>query len=345
MPSKQGHEPADKEKRSRSGSGEDLNVDRFDRTISYLRLSLTNRCNLRCIYCSPGSQGNEDAGELSYDEMHRVVTVAVSMGIRKLRLTGGEPLVRKGITGFIRRLTAIDKLDDIRITTNGVCLHRYAEELHEAGIRKINISLDSLRPARFREITGSDSFAQVWKGIEKVRDLGFAIKINMVVLRGINDDEVIDFARLSLTEPVQVRFIEYMPFGARKTDSCYVSGDEIAGRLGALGELLPVKAQSVEGPARVFRFHGAAGTVGFISPVSHKFCSACNRLRLTSDGKLRSCLLLDEEADLKSLLRGGCTNQDIESLLMDVIRSKPMGHGLDENDRFNCHGQMSRIGG
>ena len=322
----------------------------FDRSISYLRLSLTDQCNLRCLYCSPKAMTDklESVDLLSYEEILRVVQLAVEMGVKKIRLTGGEPLVRRDITTFIRGLAGIDGLEDIRLTTNGVLLADYAEELYKAGIRKLNISLDTLRPDRFLQITGSDFFERVWRGITTVRDMGFApIKINVVAMNGINDDEFLDFARLSITEPYQVRFIEFMPMGKDTAwdKEKYISAETIRKRLETLGPLKPLATSGMEGPARVFQFEGAKGKIGFISPISHHFCDKCNRLRLTSEGKLRSCLLTDQETDLKTIIREGGSDADIKNALLATILNKPKGHKLNEKKSGNCHGQMSRIGG
>ncbi|WP_457574781.1 GTP 3',8-cyclase MoaA [Desulfolithobacter sp.] len=332
-------------------------TDLFSRTISYLRLSLTDRCNLRCMYCVTEEEENcltklpaEDL--LSYEELLRVVKVAVNMGISKLRLTGGEPLVRRGVMHFIDQLGDIDHLDDIRLTTNGVLLARYAGQLKKAGVTKVNISLDTLKPERFARITGMDYFHQVWEGIETVQKLGFKpVKVNMVVMRGINDDELVDFARLSRETGLQIRFIEFMPIGAssRWNKDTYMSSDEIMERISILGELIPLQPGRADGPAKVYRLGGdAQGTLGFISPISHHFCDRCNRLRLTSEGRLRSCLLHDDEVDLRAVLRRGCSDEEIAQTLLAAIRNKPKGHQMAERLREqggDCHGRMSRIGG
>jgi cyclic pyranopterin phosphate synthase len=332
-------------------------TDLFSRSISYLRLSLTDRCNLQCLYCVPEEDGSErqclrHEDLLSYEELLRVVRAAVSMGMTKLRLTGGEPFVRKGIMDFIEQLGEIKQLRDIRITTNGVLLEHYAERLKTAGISKINISLDSLRPERFARITGVDCFAQVWRGIDKVLAAGFApVKLNMVVMRGVNDNELADFAQLSRDTELHVRFIEFMPIGAssRWNKDTYVPSDEIKERLNDLNELIPVQRSETDGPAEMFRLgNDAKGKLGFISPLSHHFCDRCNRLRLTSEGRLRACLLHDAETDLRSLLRQGCTEEEIRATLLAVVRSKPQGHRMEERLRAQeggCHGRMSRIGG
>jgi cyclic pyranopterin phosphate synthase len=333
-------------------------VDLFARTISYLRVSLTDQCNLRCMYCTPMEIGEKlPCSELlRYEELLRVIGLAVELGIRKVRLTGGEPLVRKNVISFIKRLAAIPDLQDIRLTTNGVMLVKYAEDLFAAGIRKLNISLDTLKRERFRQITGVDCFDQVWAGIRLAQSMGFApVKINMVALRGINDDELVDIARLSLTHGLQVRFIEFMPIGPATVwgREKYISSEEIRERVGVLGDLEEVQTPRMDGPARLYRFKqagntatdGPAGTIGFISPISHKFCDQCNRLRLTSEGRLRSCLLSDRETDLKKILRAGGTDEDVKRVLVQTILDKPRSHTLLEKEGINCHGQMSRIGG
>ena len=340
-----------------SAPGENSLTDLFSRTISYLRLSLTDRCNLRCLYCV----GEDEAGGclerlrhddlLSYEELLRVVRVAVAMGITKVRLTGGEPLVRRGVLDFIRELTRIDGLDDVRLTTNGVLLAQSAGALRAAGVSKVNVSLDSLRPERVAEITGVDCFAAVWRGIQTVLALGFApVKVNMVVMRHVNDDEILDFARLTLHLPLQVRFIEFMPIGpsSRWTPDTCVGSDEIMARIEPLGRLIPQEKVRSDGPARVFRLEGGIGSLGFISPISHHFCDRCNRLRLTSAGGLRSCLLHDEEVDLRAVLRDPvCDDAVIRTALLTAIRNKPQGHHLRERLAAggDCHGRMSRIGG
>ncbi len=327
--------------------------DLFSRTISYLRVSLTDQCNLRCIYCSPKEVTEKlDCKELlSYEELLRVIDIAVQLGIRKVRLTGGEPLVRRNVISFIRRLASMSDLHDIRLTTNGVMLVRMAEELYEAGIRKLNISLDTLKRQRFRQITGVDCFDQVWQGIERVQAVGFSpIKLNIVALKGINDDEFVDFAGLALSHRLQVRFIEFMPIGRATIENRekYISVDEIKEKISVLGDLEEVTTFRVDGPARVYTLtdkNGTSGRIGFISPISHKFCETCNRLRLTSDGKLRSCLLSDMQTDLKQILRSGGSDDDVKAVLLKTIMDKPKGHTILEKDGVSCVGQMSRIGG
>ncbi len=340
-------------------------VDQFSRTISYLRLSITDRCNLHCMYCLPDTE--EEQGShlkrtdvlehrqlLTYEELHRFVTVAVSMGMTKVRLTGGEPLVRRGVLEFIQSLGYIDGLEQVRLTTNGVLLQEKASHLFQAGIRNLNISLDTLQRKKFARITGRDLFHRVWQGIETARDLGFRVKLNVVAMRGVNDDEFLDFARLSLTEPLQVRFIEFMPVGARSSwdKKYFFAAGDIQSMISQTHDLQPEQGRKKEGPARVFRITdrlGHYGKIGFISPISHHFCDSCNRLRLTSEGRLRACLLSDQETDIRELLRGGCSDDRLRAAIRSTILQKHKGHTLqdDLSGMLNapCHARMSRIGG
>jgi len=340
-------------------------VDQFSRTISYLRLSLTDRCNLRCMYCMPQEDESKDSelktGKffpqielLTYEELLRIVELAVGMGMNKLRLTGGEPLVRKGVIGFIHQLSALKGLDEIRLTTNGVLLAKYGKQLAAEGVKHINVSLDTLVPEKFHKITGKDLFKGVWHGLMTAMDMGFNVKINVVAMKGVNDNEFRDFANLALDYPFQVRFIEFMPVGDKSSwqREQFISADEIQSMFSAMGKLTPFSRRNVDGPARVFELEsadGRKGSVGFISPISHHFCDQCNRLRLTSEGKLRACLLNDQESDLKGLLRSGAGDKEIISIIRQTILDKPQGHSLQSTlegeERTTCGGRMSRIGG
>ncbi len=291
---------------------------------------------------------------LTYEELLRVVQLAVELGMNKLRLTGGEPLVRKGILDFIERLISIEGLTEVRLTTNGVLLHDYACSLYTSGIRQLNISLDSLKREKFARITGRDYFDRVWQGIMTARDLGFRIKINVVAMKGINDDEFPDFVRLALDEPFQVRFIEFMPVGEKTSWQLqqFIRAEDIKARLEGIGTFEPIKSRSLDGPARVYNLRaadGRQGRVGFISPISHHFCDQCNRLRLTAEGKLRSCLLNDAENDIKHQLRSGASDDALKKLICDTVLEKPKGHRsqahLEDGAPLQCPGQMSRIGG
>lgn len=325
--------------------------DPYGRSIDYLRISVTDRCNLRCIYCMPsgGIKPVSHKDTLTYEEIVRVVRIAVSLGIRKVRITGGEPLARKNITHLISSLRAIPEIENLSLTTNGVLLERYAEELARAGLDRVNVSLDSLRPDRYREITRGGDVNTVLRGIECAERVGLRpVRINMVPLRGLNDDEIEEFARITLKKSYQIRFIEFMPIGAKEmwSPEKYIPVEEIKSIVEKVGRLTPVKLRK-DGPARYFRFDGAPGVVGFINAVSHQFCSECNRLRLTADGKLRPCLFFETEIDLKALLRKGAPDSEIKRQIGLAIDTKPEGHyiGCRDGSAFLKLKHMSKIGG
>ncbi len=326
-------------------------IDPQNRRIDYLRVSVTDRCNLSCVYCKPRGMMRvlPHSGILRYEEIHRIVTLAAGLGISHVRITGGEPLARRGLLPFIASLRDIAGLDDISITTNGLLLEENAEGLREAGIGRLNVSLDTLHPDRFEEITGSDAWDRVWKGIEKAVTCGFTpIKINVVPIRGVNDDEVRDFAKLTLDSGLHVRFIELMPLGAGdcKDSKAAVPSAEIRAEIErSFGPLEPAQKGLGAGPARNFRLRGGKGVIGFISPMSQHFCGTCRRLRLTADGKIRPCLLSDTEIDVKSPLRGGCGDEELVRLLQAALEIKPERHYIAEA-RSGCFERtMSRIGG
>jgi cyclic pyranopterin phosphate synthase len=325
-------------------------IDYGCRTINYLRLSVTDRCNLRCMYCMPeeGIDFVSHTEVLSYEEMLYLVRISVQTGIRKVRLTGGEPLVRRGFVSFLERLSAIEDLKEITLTTNGVLLKEYAAQIKQCGICRINISLDSLRPERFLRITRRDLFQAVWEGIEEAERLDFhPVKINVVAMKGINDDEVLDFARLTLDRPFHVRFIEFMPIGEKNSWSSerFISSEEILRRVRTLGDIEPIQHDSMDGPAERYRLRGARGEVGLISPVSNHFCDTCNRLRLTADGRLRGCLFSDREIDVKTPLRQGKGEKHIAELMRRAVDEKPKGPGRVQSGLRKCIRQMSSIGG
>ncbi|MEW5721666.1 MAG: GTP 3',8-cyclase MoaA [Thermodesulfobacteriota bacterium] len=325
-------------------------VDSFHRHITYLRLSLTDRCNLRCRYCMPegGVEKLDHSQVLTYEEFLRVAQAAASAGVTKIRLTGGEPLVRKDIINFIRELARVPGVLDLRLTTNGVLLPRMARNLLQAGIKRVNVSLDSLDRETYRRLTGCDEFETVWRGIETALAEGFdQVKINCVPIRGYNEQEILDFARLTLNRPLEVRFIEFMPLGYSSfwSEDKVVSALEIKEQLSRLGELTPEPRRHTEGPAQVYRLTGAKGAVGFISPITDHFCGTCNRLRLTADGKLRLCLLSRNEIDLKSHLRNGAGPEEIVKLLEEAVRLKPKGHPLDKDHYASGRRTMNLIGG
>lgn len=324
--------------------------DRYQRQINYLRISVTDRCNLRCVYCMP-QEGVEVVPHheiLSIEEILTVVKAGVRAGIRKVRLTGGEPLVRRGIMDLIAGLRSIPEIDDIALTTNGILLREIAADLKAAGVNRVNISLDTLKPDRFRRITRVGDLSRVWYGINAALANGMhPVKINTVVIRGFNDDELVDLARLTLDQPLHVRFIELMPVGTSGAwaGGKYVATGEVKELLNRkLGNLVDVKKMPGNGPARYSRIPGARGTIGFISAVSNHFCAECNRLRLTSTGQLRPCLFNHRETDLKQALRSGAGLDELVQIFRDAVMSKPDGHdlaaGWQRDDR--C---MSQIGG
>jgi len=294
--------------------------------------------------------GHDDI--LRYEEIIRVVMVAVKMGIRKVRITGGEPLIRRGVIDFIATLNLINGLEDISLTTNAVLLEETAERLYQAGVRRINISLDSLNPEKYKEITRGGDLDAVLRGIQKAHDAGFRpIKINVVAIQGFNDDEALQFAELTVNRPYQVRFIELMPFGFAGIENLgkYLSNDhikEMINRRYTLETFSKAHSQN-DGPADLCRIQGGQGEIGFISPLSHQFCSSCNRLRLTSNGRLRACLLLDDEIDILSPLREGCTNQELAELLQLAATKKPGTHNINIEERHmkKCLTEMTSIGG
>jgi GTP 3',8-cyclase len=325
-------------------------VDKSNRVINYLRLSITDRCNLRCVYCMPAEGMNflPHSEILTYEEMLHIVRLSVQKGIRKIRLTGGEPLVRKGFIGFLRRLCKIEGLNEITLTTNGVLLKAFASEIRACGICRINISLDSLNAERFLNVTGRDYFDRVWEGIEEAERLEFdPIKINVVAIKGTNDDEILDFARLTLKKPYHIRFIEFMPVGANNgwSSQKFISTEEILEQIRTLGALQPVKSNPLDGPAQRYVLKGAKGEIGLIGALSNHFCKKCNRLRMTAEGHLRGCLFSDQEIDIKTPLRGGKGDAHLLELMRLAIENKPKNHGLMIQGPRKCVRQMSSIGG
>ena len=285
---------------------------------------------------------------LTYEEMLHIARLSVQTGIRKIRLTGGEPLVRKGFVGFLRSLCRIEGLNEVTLTTNGVLLKGFAADIKACGICRINVSLDSLKAERFFHITGRDSFYHVWEGIQEADHLGFnPIKINVVVIKGVNDDEILDFARLTLERPYHVRFIEFMPVGKQNSWSSekFLSTEEIHNMIQTLGVLRPIKPNPFDGPAERFSLEGGKGEIGFIGALSNHFCTICNRLRLTAEGHLRSCLFAEQEIDIRTPLRNGNDDNHLLELIGLAIESKPKDHGPLGQGPRKCIRQMSSIGG
>lgn len=326
-------------------------VDPFQRRIDYLRISVTDRCNLSCVYCKPRTDMKvlPHREILTYEELLRLVSVVAPLGISRIRVTGGEPLARRGIVGFIGSLRACGGIEDISVTTNGVLLEETAEALVSAGRPRLNISLDSLDAKKFQKITGRDCWASVWRGIRSVEERGFyPLKINMVPVKGLNDDEVADFARLTIDRRLHVRFIEFMPIGANdrwRTDKCIPAAQIRSVIEREVGRLVPISSGHSAGPSENFQIPGALGAIGFISPITKHFCAACRRLRLTADGKIRPCLLSDTEIDIKTPLRSGCDDRELERLLGLALELKPDRHYIHERGAERFQRTMSKIGG
>ena len=324
-------------------------VDRFDRKINYLRISITDRCNLRCIYCLPpeGERKLKRREILRYEELLRIVRIGIKLGINKVRLTGGEPLVRKGVQEFIPMLTALKGLHDVSLTTNGVYLKDNLEMLKAAGIKRINVSLDSLKRSNFESITRFDYFNEAWEGIEKARDMGFyPIKINIVTMKGINDNEVLDFGRLAIEEPYYIRFIECMPMSLESNSLAFISNSAIEKALNdTFGPLIPVVRGQNDGPAKRYRVDGGKGEIGFISAISNSFCQDCNRLRLTANGMMLPCLLSNIEVDIKDPLRRGCLDEELIEVFLKAVDSKPQCHALNLDSHQRVYRKMCSIGG
>jgi len=321
-------------------------IDRYNRAIEYLRISVTTECNLRCIYCRPSHRSVValDSDQLlTNQEIIAIVTAAARLGVYKIRLTGGEPLLRRDLLALVRGIAAIPGIRDLPMTTNGILLAESAEALAQAGLTRVNVSLDTLRHDRFRAITGADVLDRVLAGLHAAAVAGLTpIKINVVAMRGVNDDEFPEFARLARENNWNVRFIEMMPFGnAPMAGASFISAEEIRSRLGPLLEL-PSSPSS--GPARTYGWPDSRGTVGFISPVSKHFCDHCNRLRLTADGRLRPCLLVDNEVDVKTMLRAGADQEALIAFLREVTWCKPAGHRLAEGIVPHLR-TMTEIGG
>ncbi len=320
-------------------------VDSYLRRINYLRISVTDRCNLRCIYCMPdgGIRWIPHSEILTYEEIAIVVRAGADLGINKIRLTGGEPLVRANLPQLVRMLSEINGIDEISMTTNGTLLKRHALELKKAGLRRINVSLDSFKADRFKQITRLGKLQDTLDGIEAAKNAGLTpVKIDMVVIKGVNDDEVLDFATKSYEQGWHVRFIELMPLS---NIGGLVPVNELQKKIETLGKLEPAPSIVGNGPARYFSLPGAKGTIGFISPVTEPFCRWCNRLRLTSYGQLCPCLLSDSGVDLRTPLRNGkLTEEELKHLITELVASKPAHHELESATTILSR-KMSQIGG
>lgn len=317
--------------------------DQYGRTINYMRISVTDKCNNRCKYCMP-PEGVEDLGHntiLKYEEIERIVKAAASLGITKYRLTGGEPLVRKGIVSLVEKMAKIPGVEEIGMTTNGILLGKYAQELKKVGLNRVNISLDSLRHSRYKEITRGGDLDEVIAGINAAEKAGLTpIKINVVAMKGFNDDELMDFVQLTFQHDYEVRFIELMPIGTA-LDDCeygYISCEEIKAKLPGIKPL-----EEGNGVAELFKYRHAIGKIGFITPISSCFCKECNKLRLTSDGKIKTCLHSEQEIDLREALDQN-TEEALVGIIKNAINSKEERHHLEEG-KAPIARDMNRIGG
>jgi len=324
-------------------------LDRFGRKAHYLRISLTDHCNLRCVYCMPEDMTFRPTAEMMQDEEVLILTrLFAELGFDKIRLTGGEPTVRPNIAEIVRGIAGTPGVQTVTMTTNGILLGKLAGPLAAAGLKRVNVSLDTLDPAKFRRLTRRGGFEDVWEGILAAERAGLTpVKLNAVVVRGYNDEDVADLARLTLEHPWQVRFIEMMPFaGATELQtSQMVPQAEIQQRIERVfGPLAPINDGQLDGEARVFQIPGAPGEVGFISSVTVPFCAACTRARLTSDGRLRTCLLREHEIDLLTPLRAGASEQELRAALLEAVWNKPWGHGLAQGE-IPTNRVMSEIGG
>ncbi|HAJ32928.1 MAG TPA: GTP 3',8-cyclase MoaA [Candidatus Atribacteria bacterium] len=332
-------------------------IDNFGREISYLRVSITDRCNYRCIYCQSEKKFEFIPHQeiLRFEEIVEIVQEAVNLGITNVRITGGEPLVRKGVVDFIKKLREIKKLEDISLTTNGFFLSEYAEKLKDAGLNRVNISLDSLQEEKYKKITRGGNLEKVLKGIDfALKENLLPIKINTVLIKGINDNEVDDFVKLTLKRPLNIRFIEFMPSGEEvinEFENKFISVQEIKEKLIKKYLLKPIKISTANGPAKYFQIKGGEGTIGFITALSQHFCKTCNRIRLTSEGKLRPCLFSNKEVDIKQAIRNAKTDDKIirskiiRNDIGEAISIKPEGHKLNKKFSNREFFKMSKIGG
>ncbi len=327
-------------------------TDGHQRIIDYLRISLTDHCNLNCDYCVPfdGRPKLPMADLLTYEELLTVARAAVNTGVTKIRLTGGEPLLRKNMLDFCHMLSKLPGLTDLSITTNGVLLAPMAEDLYAAGVNRVNVSLDTFDRQRYASITGKDCLQQVLDGIEKAAQAGLApIKINVVPMLGINDHEIADLARWTLTTPYDVRFIELMPtsgWARTEHNRRFMPIDAVQKQVETIGPLEMLAQEETRGPARYGRLPGAKGRIGLIAALSHHFCSSCNRLRLTADGKLRVCLFANQEIDIKGPMRQGASSDALKAIIRSAAAAKPEGHRLNATDAAPINGRiMQAIGG
>ena len=324
-------------------------IDRFGRKIHYLRISLTDHCNLRCIYCMPEDQTFRPNADLMQDDEILLLTkLFAGLGFDKIRLTGGEPTVRANVVDIVRGIASTPGIRSVSMTTNGVLLSKKAKPLAEAGLQRVNISIDTLNTAKFKRLTRWGDMEDVWDGIVAAEEAGLTpVKLNAVVVKGYNEEDVVDLARLTLQHPWQIRFIEMMPF-AGATDiqtGQIITAGQIQERIEAtLGKMEVANGGKLDGEARLFRLPNGIGDVGFISSVTNPFCASCTRARLTADGRLRLCLLREKEVDLLTPLRAGATLEGLRQIILDGVWEKPWGHGLADGV-IPLNRVMNEIGG
>jgi cyclic pyranopterin phosphate synthase len=326
-------------------------IDQFGRVHTSLRISVTDRCNIRCFYCMPNEnvQFRPRHEILTFEEIVRFVRVAASLGINKLRMTGGEPLVRTDLVHLVSELSRVEGIQEIALTTNGILLEEHAAPLKAAGLTRVNISLDTLSEQTFRRIARRDGLDRVLAGIEAARRAGFKqIRLNAVAIRGVTEPEIVPLTQYALERDLQMRFIEFMPLDGEQQwqQELVLSGEDIRRALEeAIGPLEPETRADASQPAADYRFENGAGTVGFINPVTEPFCGQCNRLRLTAEGQVRNCLFSTTEWDARALLRGGASDDEIAELVRDCVRAKKPGHGIDEPGFLRPERAMYQIGG
>lgn len=319
--------------------------DTLGRSIHYLRISVTDLCNMRCRYCMPeeGIRKKEQNEILSLEEIFQVVKAASELGVNKVRITGGEPLVRKDLVKLIENIASLDAVKDLALTTNGTMLKKYARDLKEAGLKRVNVSLDTLDEGKYREITRGGHLSNVLEGLEEAKRVGLLpLKVNVVLIGGFNDGEIREFVQWTAEEPIDVRFIELMPIGqaAGWAKTNFISNNTVKDRI---PELMPIYTGDKSSPAKYYRLPNGKGKVGLINPISSHFCKYCNRMRLTADGRLKPCLHSNQEIDVKLALRNGV--RDLKQLMEQAILEKPAQHTLNDQDNKPIYRDMFRIGG
>ncbi|MBT5874207.1 MAG: GTP 3',8-cyclase MoaA [Candidatus Latescibacteria bacterium] len=325
-------------------------IDGFGRAINNLRISVTDQCNFRCTYCMPeeGMIFMPRDEILTFEEITRFATIAARLGINKLRLTGGEPTLRKDLPVLVKMLADVPGIDDMAMTTNGFLLKKMARDLHEAGLPRVNVSIDTLDRQKFKDMTRRDALEKVLEGLEEAEKyFSLPIKINAVAIRDFTEEELVDFAALARTRNYQIRFIEFMPLDADRTwtRDQVLTGAEIVDKISAIWPLEPVRRPEQREPADLFRFKDGKGEIGLIASVSEPFCANCNRIRITAEGKLRTCLFSLNEIDIKALLRGTASDEEISHTIIDAVSKKEAGHQINDPDFIQPERTMSSIGG